>query len=348
MSRADDSGYNDIVIRGDRINDREETRSIMQYRRLGSSGLKVSAVSLGGWINYGEGKVADDAAREVVERAYARGINFFDLADAYGKGKAETQMGEILGHFPRHTLVISSKLFWPMSDDINDRGLSRKHIMESIDRSLNRLQTSYLDIYFCHRPDPDTPIEETARAMDDLIHQGKVLYWGTSEWGAAQLVEAYEVCERYNLYRPVVEQPQYSMLVRERVEGEIMPVTEPRGIGLVVWSPLAQGMLTGKYDAGVPDDSRFARESWARERYMNDANAERVRRLKPIADELGISRAQLALAWALRTTAVSSVIIGATRPEQIDDNVGAADVDLSPGVIDAIERVLEGAESQEL
>lgn len=315
----------------------------MQYRRLGKTGLKVSAIALGGWINYGEGKVADAAAREVVERAYARGINFFDLADVYGRGGAETQMGEILAQFPRHTLVISSKVFWPMSDDINDRGLSRKHIMESIERSLQRLRTDYIDIYFCHRPDPDTPIEETARAMDDLIHQGKVLYWGTSEWSAAQIVEAYDVCERYNLYKPVVEQPQYSMLYRERVEQEIMPVTQPRGIGLVVWSPLAQGMLTGKYDEGVPADSRFAREPWARERYMNDENAARVRRLKPIADELGISRAQLALAWALRTDAVSSVIIGATRPEQVEDNIGAAEVVLDADVLAAIDKVLEGA-----
>lgn len=317
----------------------------MQYRRLGSSGLKVSAIALGGWINYGEGKVAEEAARRVVERAYEQGINFFDLADIYGKGGAERQMGAILRQYPRHTLVISSKVFWPMSEDINDRGLSRKHIMESIDKSLERLGTDYLDIYFCHRPDPETPIEETARAMDDLIHQGKVLYWGTSEWSAAQIVEAYEICERYNLYKPVVEQPQYSMLYRERVEQQIMPVTVPRGIGLVVWSPLAQGMLTGKYDAGIPEDSRFAREPWARERYMTDANIERVRRLKAIADELGISRAQLALAWVLRTPAVSSAIIGATRPEQIDDNVRAAEVQLSAEVIERIEQILSGAEA---
>ncbi|WP_029214595.1 aldo/keto reductase family protein [Kallotenue papyrolyticum] len=317
----------------------------MQYRRLGSSGLKVSAISLGGWINYGEGKVAEEAARRVVERAYEQGINFFDLADIYGKGGAERQMGAILRQYPRHTLVISSKVFWPMSEDINDQGLSRKHIMESIDKSLERLGTDYLDIYFCHRPDPETPIEETARAMDDLIHQGKVLYWGTSEWSAAQIVEAYEICERYNLYKPVVEQPQYSMLYRERVEQQIMPVTAPRGIGLVVWSPLAQGMLTGKYDAGIPEDSRFAREPWARERYMTDANIERVRRLKAIADELGISRAQLALAWVLRTPAVSSAIIGATRPEQIDDNVRAAEVQLSAEVIERIEQILSGAEA---
>lgn len=314
----------------------------MQYRRLGDAGVKVSAVSLGGWINYGEGKVPDDEARRVVERAYDLGINFFDLADIYGKGEAEKQMGAILKQFPRHTLVISTKVFWPMSDDINDRGLSRKHIMESIDKSLQRLGTDYVDIYFCHRPDPETPIVETARAMHTLIEQGKVLYWGTSEWSAAQIVEAYEVCERYNLHPPKVEQPQYSMLFRERVEQEILPATERRGIGLVVWSPLAMGMLTGKYDDGIPADSRFGREEWARERFMTAENVEKVRRLKPIADELGLTRAQLALAWVLRQSGVSSVITGATRVAQVEDNAAAGDVTLSPEVIQRIEAVLTG------
>ena len=312
----------------------------MRYRRLGDAGMKVSAVALGGWINFGEGKVGADAAAAVVRRAYERGINFFDLADIYGKGEAETQMGAVLRDYPRHTLVISSKVFWPMSDDVNDRGLSRKHIFESVDKSLRRLGTDYLDIYFCHRADPETPIEETARAMEDLVRAGKVLYWGTSEWGAAELVEAHAVSERHGWAKPKVEQPQYSMLWRERVEGQIMPVTQPRGIGLVVWSPLAMGMLTGKYDDGVPEDSRFGREEWARQRFLNEANAERVRRLRPIAEGLGISRAQLALAWALRTPAVSSVIIGATRPDQVDDNVGAAEVDLGADVLGAIEEAL--------
>lgn len=312
----------------------------MQYRRLGDTGMKVSAIALGGWINYGESKVAEDAARQVVERAYEQGITYFDLADVYGRGAAEQQMGTLLARFPRHTLVIASKVFWPMSDDINDRGLSRKHIFESIDKSLQRLGTDYLDIYFCHRPDPETPIEETARAMDDLIHQGKVLYWGTSEWSAEQIVAAYDICERYNLYKPKVEQPQYSMLYRENVEASLLPATAPRGIGIVAWSPLAMGMLTGKYDAGIPTDSRFAREDWARERFLNDENAERVRQLKPIADELGLTRAQLALAWALRHPSLSSVIIGATRPDQVDDNIGAAGVELSSDVIQAIEGVL--------
>jgi len=312
----------------------------MRYRRLGDAGIKVSAVALGGWINFGEGKTPTDAARAVVTRAYEQGVNFFDLADIYGKGAAEEQMGAVLRNFPRHSLVISSKVFWPMSDDVNDRGLSRKHIFESIDKSLSRLGTHYLDIYFCHRPDPETPVEETARAMDDLIHRGKVLYWGTSEWSGAQIAEAHDVCERYGLHKPKAEQPQYSMLCRERVEGEIIPAAQPRGVGLVVWSPLAQGMLSGKYDSGVPEDSRFSREAWARDRFLSDTNTAKVRALKPIADDLGITRSQLALAWALRSAAVSSVIVGATRSAQIDENVSAAEIDLSPEAVTKIERVL--------
>jgi voltage-dependent potassium channel beta subunit len=312
----------------------------MKYRRLGDAGMKVSAVALGGWINFGEGKMAEERARAVVERAYELGVNFFDVADVYAKGEAERQMGALLARYPRHTLVISSKLFWPMSDDVNDRGLSRKHIFESIDKSLGRLDTDYLDIYFCHRPDPDTPLEETARAMDDLIRMGKVLYWGTSEWGAAEISEAHSLCERHGWAKPKAEQPQYSMLWRERVEREIAPATQPRGIGLVVWSPLAMGLLSGKYDDGIPDDSRFAREDWARERMMTEENAARVRRLKPIAERLGVTRSQLALAWALRTPAVSSVITGATRPEQVEENVAAAEVELSDEDLQAVERAI--------
>jgi voltage-dependent potassium channel beta subunit len=312
----------------------------MQYRRLGDAGMKVSVVSFGGWINYGEGKVADDEARRIVERAYESGINFFDLADVYGRGGAERQMGAVLKQYPRHTLVISTKVFGVMSDDVNDRGLSRKHIFESIDKSLERLQTDYIDIYFCHRPDPETPLLETARAMNDLIQMGKVMYWGTSEWSAGELADVYDLCERYHLHPPKTEQPQYSMLYRERVEREILPITQPRGIGLVVWSPLAMGMLTGKYDDGVPSDTRFDREPWARDRFMTEANVERVRQLQPIADELGITRAQLALAWVLRQPGVSSVITGATRVSQIDDNVRAADVQLADEVIARIEAIL--------
>lgn len=312
----------------------------MHYRKLGDAGTKVSSVALGGWINYGDGKVARDAGAAVVRRAYELGINYFDLADVYAKGTAEEQMGEMLKEYSRHTLVIATKAFWPMSDEVNDRGLSRKHIFESIDKSLARLKTDYVDLYFCHRYDPDVPLEETVRAMDDLVKIGKVLYWGTSEWSAEQLEAAHALCDRHGYYRPVVEQPQYSMLVREPVEGQVLPKVEQRGMGLVVWSPLAQGMLTGKYDDGVPEDSRFAREGWAAERYMTDANAARVRALKPLADELGVSRAQLALAWALRHPRVSSVIIGATRAEQVDDNAAAADLELSAETLARIEKIL--------
>jgi voltage-dependent potassium channel beta subunit len=316
----------------------------MQYRRLGDAGMKVSTISIGGWINFGEGKVAQDTARKVIETAYENEINFFDIADIYGRGESEKQIGKILAQYDRHTMVISSKVFWPMSDDINDRGLSRKHILESIDKTLQRIGTDYIDIYFCHRPDPETPIIETARAMNDIINQGKVLYWGTSEWDAHHITEAYEICMRYGWHPPKTEQPQYSMLYRERVEDNILPVTHPRGIGVVPWSPLAMGMLTGKYDDGIPDDSRFAREEWAAKRYINDENAQKVKALKPIADALGITRAQLALAWLLRNPGVSSVITGATKPEQVEQNAAAGDVTLSQDVIDQIEAILNPQE----
>ena len=315
----------------------------MKYRRLGSAGMQVSAVSVGGWINFGENKVDQDSARQVIETSYQRGINFFDIADIYGKGEAEKQIGAILKQYARHTLVISSKVYFPMSEEINDRGLSRKHIMESIDKTLQRTGAGYLDIYFCHRPDPETPILETARAMDDLIHQGKILYWGTSEWPAASIQEAYDLCERYNLYPPQSEQPQYSLLKREPVETEVLPVTTKTGIGLVVWSPLAGGMLTGKYDHGIPEGTRFAREQWLHDTFVNERNRTIVRKLTPIAADLDVTRGQLALAWVLRQPGVSSVITGATKPTQVDENVRAAELELSDDVIAAIEEIVSAA-----
>ena len=309
----------------------------MKYRRLGDAGTKVSAVSLGGWINFeGAGKLSADAARSTVEKAYELGINFFDLADVYGNGKAEKQMGDILKQFPRHTLVISTKVFWPMSEDINDRGLSRKHIHESIDASLERLGTDYVDIYFCHRADSETPILETAWAMHDLIQRGKVLYWATSEWSGAQIAEAVAVCEEHGLHKPQVDQPNYSLLHRSILETSVAPVAIKNGIGLTVFSPLAMGMLTGKYDDGIPADSRFAREEWAKAQIINDHNVQNVRQLKSIADGLGITRAQLALAWILHQPGISSVITGATRPAQVEDNVKAVDVTLSEDVLKQI------------
>lgn len=311
----------------------------MQYRRLGNSGLKVSALSLGGWINF-EKKIPRKEAEAIIERAYESGVNFYDLADVYGFGEAEHWMGGLLSQFPRHTLVISSKVFWPMSDDVNDQGLSRKHIMESIDRSLERLGTDYLDIYFCHRADPETPILETARAMDDLIRQGKVLYWGTSKWEAAEIEEAYDLCEKYGLYPPQVEQPAYSMLERGDVEEGILPLAQRLGMGLTTFSPLFMGLLTGKYDGGIPEDSRMATEEWSQEGRLTDENVDKVRRLKPIADELGVTRAQLALAWVLRQEGVSSVITGATKLSQLEDNLGALEVTLGEDVLARIEGVI--------
>lgn len=312
----------------------------MEYRRLGNAGMKVSALSLGGWLTYGGSVRDEDTIENIITRAYEAGINFFDIADIYENGEAERQMGRVLKRFPRHTLVISSKVFWPMSDDINDRGLSRKHLFESVEKSLKRIGTDYLDMYFCHRFDPDTALEETVRAMDDLVHQGKILYWGTSEWTAEQIRQALALCEQYNLYKPQVEQPHYNMLHRDRVENEILPVTEPNGMGLVVWSPLASGVLTGKYDDALPDDSRLARFDWLRNSHYHDEIVDVVRRLKPIADDLGVTRAQLAIAWTLRQPGVSSAITGATRPQQLDDTLKAIEIELDADTLRRIDDVI--------
>ncbi len=316
----------------------------MEYRRLGNSGLRVSAISLGGWTTFGDLVKDRQTARTIITRAYEAGINFFDIADVYAKGESERMMGETLRQFPRHTLVISSKLFWPMSDDVNDRGLSRKHIMESIDRSLQRIGTDYLDIYFCHRFDEETPIEETARAMDDLIHRGKILYWGTSKWTPDQIRQAIDFCERHNLYKPQVEQPPYHLLDRRTVEDDLLPLTAQTGMGLVIFSPLANGILTGKYDEGIPADSRLGQIDWLREARLERGEnpIPKVRALKPVADALGISRAQLALAWTLRQPGISSAITGASRVEQLEENLKALEVKLDADVLAQIDRVVAG------
>ncbi len=310
----------------------------MQYRRLGKAGTKVSTIALGGWTTFGGSIQEMDLAEEIIVSAYESGINFYDIADVYARGESEKMMGKVLARFPRHTLVISSKVFGEMSDDVNDRGLSRKHIMESIDRSLRNIGTDYLDIYYCHRYDEETPLEETVRAMDDLIRGGKVLYWGTSEWPAARIAEAYGIARQYNLYPPQVEQPGYHMMRRQRVEVELLPVAEALGIGLTVFSPLANGLLTGKYDDELPAGTRFAN----REKLGDDfeTKRERARSLKPIADDLGITRAELALAWCLRLPAVSSVITGATKKSQIESNARAAAVQLSNDIIAQIDAVM--------
>ncbi|KQR36244.1 aldo/keto reductase family protein [Deinococcus sp. Leaf326] len=313
----------------------------MEYRNLGKSGLKVSEVALGGWETYGVNVNEGQMVREIVTRAYDLGVNFFDQADVYARGKSEELMGTVLREFPRHTLVISSKVFWPMSDHVNDRGLSRKHVLESIDGSLKRLGTDYLDIYFAHRYDPDVPMEEIVMAFDQIIRDGKALYWGTSMWPAARIAQAVEFAKAHGLHSPVTEQPEYSMIRRERVEGEILPYTESAGVGLVVWSPLAMGLLTGKYDEGKPEGARLTeKDNWGKN-FLTDENIAKVRDLKPIADGLGITRAQLALAWILRQKGVSSVITGATKVSQIEDTVKAAGVRLSEGDIQKIEDILK-------
>jgi voltage-dependent potassium channel beta subunit len=297
----------------------------MPYRRLGRAGVKVSALSLGGWTTFGGSITDDELIARLIHRAFDAGVTFFDIADVYARGEAERRMGAVLRQLPRHELVVSSKVFWPMSDDVNDRGLSRKHIIESVDKSLRRIGTDYLDLYFCHRFDEHTPVDETARAMDDLVRQGKVLYWGTSEWSGAQLRDVHALCERRGWDVPVVEQPQYSLLARQRFERDVRPAATSLGMGLVVWSPLASGVLTGKYDDGVPLGSRLEKLEWLRETFVTADNMARVKAFAELARERGTSRTRLALAWALRQPGVSSVILGATTMAQLEENLAALD-----------------------
>lgn len=313
----------------------------MQYRRLGRSGLKVSVFSYGTWVTVGR-QIDEAVSRACLLAAYEGGVNFFDHAEAYASGQAEIVSGRILKELRREDLVISSKVFWG-GNGPNDRGLNRKHVTEACHAALRRLQTDYLDLYFCHRPDPDTPIEETVRAMDILIQQGKVLYWGTSEWSAAQLLEAYQIAARHHLTPPTMEQPQYNMFHRHRVEVEYAPLYDQYGLGTTIWSPLASGVLTGKYNNGVPDDSRLNQPGmeWLRDRLTKE-RIDTVRALKPIADGLGCTQAQLALAWSANFSGVSTVITGASRPEQVNENLAALPIleQLDDSVIEQIEGVL--------
>lgn len=314
----------------------------MHYRRLGNSGLKVSEISLGAWITFGA-QIDEETAEELVHTAYDSGVNFLDNADVYADGQAEVVMGKAIRDLPRESLVISSKVFWPTMPGPNGRGLSRKHITDSIHASLRRLNTEYLDLYFCQRFDPDTPIEEVVQTMNLLIQQGKILYWGTSEWRASQIMAAYGVARQYGLIPPTVEQPQYNMFVRRRVEFELQPVCDEIGLGLTTWSPLHFGILTGKYNEGIPPGSRAAMDemAWIRD-YLTEERIEAVRRIGEIALDLGVTTAQLAIAWLLRRKEVSSVITGATRHQQLLENIAAGDaVDkLSNAVLERIEEVL--------
>ncbi len=311
----------------------------MEYRQVGKAGIKVSEIALGAWLTFGA-FVDEETTRACVKTAIDHGVNFLDNADVYARGEAERVMGKVIRDLGlrRQNLVLSSKAFWPMSEDVNDRGLSRKHIMESVEGSLRRLGTDYVDLYFCHRYDPETPIEEVVRAMDDLVHQGKVLYWGTSVWSAAQIEAAVGMARTFNMYLPQVEQPPYNMLNRH-VEPEVLPTCAKYGIGVTVFSPLAQGLLTGKYNDGIPAESRAARTNWL-EHDLTEDNVAKVRRLTALAADLGLEMSQLALAWILRRPEISAVITGATRPEHVQSNVGAAGKHLTPDVLEEIESVL--------
>ncbi|MCD9023220.1 aldo/keto reductase family protein [Cohnella silvisoli] len=312
----------------------------MKYRRLGRSGLKVSEISLGSWLTYG-GYVEQERAASAIRKAYELGVNFFDTANVYEQGAAEKVMGEILRDYPRESYVLATKAFWPMGEGPNDRGLSRKHVTEQINSSLDRLGLDYVDIFYCHRYDTETPIDETLRTIDDFVRQGKVLYVGVSEWTAAQMEEALGTADRYLLDRIVVNQPIYNMFNRY-IEKEIIPLGEAKGISQVVFSPLAQGLLTGKYDsvASIPSDSRAAKLEWVKNGITED-KIEAVKKLAAVARELGLTIGQLALAWILRQPSVASALVGASHPEQVAENVHAAGVVLEAATLDSIEDILD-------
>lgn len=321
----------------------------MEYRYLGSSGLQVSALSLGAWVTYGS-QVGEDVAYDCMAAAREAGVNFFDNAEAYAGGEAEVVMGNVIGKagWKRSDLVLSTKIFWGGKGP-NDRGLSRKHVIEGTDAALERLQTDYVDLVFCHRPDLHTPVEETVRAMNFLIDSGRAFYWGTSEWSARQIMEAVAVARREHLIPPQMEQPQYHMLHRERVEVEYASLYEEIGLGTTIWSPLASGLLTGKYDDGTaPPESRanVRGMEWLRDRLVGEEarrNIGKVRALKTVADDLGCTRAQLAIAWCLKNPHVSTVITGASTGEQVVENMRALEVarKLKQPVMDRIEGILD-------
>ncbi|MBN1330571.1 MAG: aldo/keto reductase family protein [Candidatus Heimdallarchaeota archaeon] len=310
----------------------------MKYRKVGKSGLKISELALGSWLTYG-GTVENEIAKKCMTTAIEQGINFIDSAEIYAKGKAEEVIAEFLkeGTVDRKDLVISSKVFWPMNDNINRWGLSRKNIMNAIEGTLERLNLDYVDIYYMHRYDYMTPLKETIETLDDLIHAGKIHYWGTSVWTAAQLERANAVAKEILAHKPIVEQPLYNMLNRY-IELEIMSVVKTHGMGLTVWSPLAQGLLTGKYNNGIPPGSRGEKSETVK-KYLTES-LDRLKQLGDLAKSLEITTSQLALAWILRRPEISAAIIGATKPEHILENVEASEVELSKDIIDQIEAIL--------
>lgn len=319
----------------------------MEYRRLGKSGLQVSALSLGSWLTFGK-QIGDDVAEQLMIEAYDQGVNFFDNAEIYARGKSELVMGKILKKvgWRRSSYVVSSKAFFGDGNTLpNETGLSRKHLIEACEAALKRLQVEYLDLYFCHRPDKNTPIEETVRAMNTLIQQGKIFYWGTSEWSAQEIMEAHMVAEKYGLIGPTMEQPQYNMFHREKVEVEFSQVYKTVGLGTTIWSPLASGILTNKYiDGASTQDTRLGMEGleWLKERSLTEERLNTVRGLAKIANDLGTSVAKLAVAWCLSNPNVSTVILGASKLHHLQETLTSADLlgQITPEVIEAIEAVL--------
>jgi voltage-dependent potassium channel beta subunit len=307
---------------------------------MGKHGLRLSEVSLGAWLTYG-GSVEEDIAIKCIHEALNNKVNFIDVADIYARGEAEKVVGKAIAGdtYARKDLVISSKVFWPMSEDSNDYGLSRKHIMDSIDGTLNRFGLDYIDIYFCHRFDWKTPLEETVLAMDDLVRDGRVKYWGTSVWSASNLERAVGICKEYGARLPAVEQPRYNMFDRH-IELEIMESTRHHGMGIVPWSPLAGGLLTGKYNDGIPEGSRGATTEFLKN-YLNDEYLGKVKQIGEIANELNLTTGQLALAWCLRRDEISSVIMGATSVEHVQNNLGASGVTLSKDILERIDEILD-------
>jgi voltage-dependent potassium channel beta subunit len=320
----------------------------MQYRRLGSAGIKVSELSLGSWVTYGA-QVDIGAAASMMAAAFDRGVNFFDNAETYAAGKSEEIMGAALKKlgWRRASYLVSTKLYWGLNEGPNEKNtLNRKYLMQGIDGSLRRLGLDFVDLLFCHRPDPETPMEEVVWAMSDIVASGKALYWGTSEWSAEEIRQAWEIADRRNLRKPQMEQPQYSLLARDKVENDYRRLYTDIGLGLTTWSPLASGVLSGKYAKGIPADSRLALPDfqWLKKRYSEDV-MKAAAALGPIAKDLGGTPSQLAIAWCVRNPNVSTVITGASRVSQLEENLGALDLvpKLTPEVLARIDAAIEPA-----
>jgi voltage-dependent potassium channel beta subunit len=325
----------------------------MEYRHLGKAGIQVSELSFGSWVTF-HTQADVRAAMEMMSAAYDAGVNFFDNAESYAGGRSEKVMGDALKQlgWRRSSYLVSTKLYWGLHNNVNEKNtLNRKRLIEGINGSLERLQLDYVDLLFCHRPDRTTPIEETVWAMHNIIEWGKAMYWGTSEWAAAEIVAAIEIAERHHLHKPITEQPVYNLFERHRFTREYERVYREHGYGTTVWSPLASGLLTGKYNKGIPEGSRgaLAGYDWLREELTNEQKLARVRALEPIAEELGCSLSQLALAWCLKNPHVSTVITGASRVEQVHENMKAVEVTpkLTPELMERIDRIFTGEQSEE-